>query len=45
MEVVAVDASADALAVARENARRHGATIRFVYGRLVCAGSRASAST
>ena len=32
MEVVAVDASADALAVARENARRHGATIRFVYG-------------
>jgi release factor glutamine methyltransferase len=31
-EVVAVDASADALAVARENARRHGATIRFVYG-------------
>jgi release factor glutamine methyltransferase len=32
MEVIAVDASADALAVARENARRHGATIRFVYG-------------
>jgi release factor glutamine methyltransferase len=31
-EVVAVDASADALAVARENARRHAATIRFVYG-------------
>jgi release factor glutamine methyltransferase len=31
-EVVAVDTSADALAVARENARRHGATIRFVYG-------------
>jgi release factor glutamine methyltransferase len=31
-EVVAVDASADALAVARENARRHGAVIRFVYG-------------
>ena len=31
-EVVAVDASADALAVARENARRYGATIRFVYG-------------
>lgn len=33
MEVMAVDASADALAVARENARRHAATIRFVYGR------------
>jgi release factor glutamine methyltransferase len=32
MEVIAVDACADALAVARENARRHGATIRFVYG-------------
>lgn len=32
MEVVALDASADALAIARENARRHGATIRFVYG-------------
>jgi release factor glutamine methyltransferase len=31
-EVVAVDASADALAVARENARRHGGVIRFVYG-------------
>jgi release factor glutamine methyltransferase len=31
-EVVAVDASADALAVARENARRHGTVIRFVYG-------------
>jgi release factor glutamine methyltransferase len=31
-EIVAVDASADALAVARENARRYGAVIRFVYG-------------
>jgi len=31
-EVVAVDASGAALAVARENARRHGAAIRFVEG-------------
>jgi release factor glutamine methyltransferase len=31
-EVVAVDSSAAALAVARENARRHGASIRFVEG-------------
>jgi release factor glutamine methyltransferase len=31
-EVVAVDSSPAALAVARENARRHGASIRFVEG-------------
>jgi release factor glutamine methyltransferase len=31
-EVVAVDTSSAALAVARENARRHGASIRFVEG-------------
>jgi len=31
-EVVAVDSSAAALAVARENARRHGASITFVEG-------------
>ena len=31
-EVVAVDASRAALAVARENARRHGAALRFVEG-------------
>ena len=31
-EVVAVDASRGALGVARENARRHGASIRFVEG-------------
>jgi release factor glutamine methyltransferase len=31
-EVVAIDASPAALAVARENARRHGAAIRFVEG-------------
>ena len=40
--VHAVDSSADALAVARANAARHGAKVEFVLLRLVCPGGRPS---